>query len=254
MLNSLKSNDFSRVKRELKIVSEKSSFGYIEAYKSLRTNVEYLLGRDSKSSIGKVLMVTSSMPGEGKTNVSINLATTLAQDNKKVILIDCDLRAGRIFRYLRVSPSIPDISDVLTKKASIDEATIYFNTLKLSVLISSDMASNPSELLSSERMKEVLLELSKQYDYVVLDTPPVNAVSDTLVISRYVDGAILVISHNDVKREVALPAKMQLEKIGTPIIGVVLNKYNSRNSLNHTKDYGYYNYSYKDYGYGENKA
>lgn len=250
MKNKTKSNDLSQIRRELKIVSDKASFGYNEAYKSLRTNVEYLLNKDQKSDTGKIIMITSSLPGEGKTNISINLATTLAQDNKQVILIDCDLRAGRIFRYLRVSPSIPDLTDVLNDKSSLDEATIYFNTLKLSVIISSDMSTNPSELLSSAKMKETLQELTDRYDYVILDTPPVNAVSDTLIVSRYVDGAIMVVSHNEVKQDVVLSAKEQLEKIGTPILGVVLNKYNAKNSLNHGKDYGYYNYSYKKYGYG----
>ena len=212
-----KKRNKSGTKRSLRIVSASSSFGYIEAYKALRTNLSYVMEAGGQHS--KIVMVTSSVPAEGKSNVSINLAVTLAEEHKRVILLDCDLRKGTLHRYLRIPRHVSGIT----------------------------------ELLGSENMGKMLSCLSLRYDYVICDTPPVNAVTDTTVLSRYADGAVLVVSHNKVTRENVLAAKEQLEKNNTQIFGVILNMYDAKKTgTDNTKYYSYYNYNYQygNYNYG----
>jgi capsular exopolysaccharide synthesis family protein len=233
----------------LNVLSEKSSFGYVEAFKALRTNLTYLLQDHGR---GHVLMITSSIPGEGKSNISVNLSLTLAQDNNKVILIDCDLRKGTLHRYLNVPPTAAGLSSVLTGEAPLSE-TIYKLSYGFHFMPVGVLPNNPSELIGSRNMSKLLSALSKQYDYVICDTAPVNAVADTSILCRYVDGVVFVVSHNDVTRNTVLAAKEQLESSNANILGVVLNKYDAKTSGSDTsKYYSYYNYS--NYGYGYDKA
>lgn len=234
--------------RKLTVLSSKSSFGYVEAYKALRTNMTYLLEDTER---GHVIMITSSIPGEGKSNVAVNLAITLAQDNKKVILLDCDMRKGTLHRYLNVPPTAAGLSSVLTGEAGLNE-TVYKLSLGFHFMPVGILPDNPSELIGSRIMSRLLNQLSQQFDYVICDTAPVNAVSDTSVLCRYVDGVILVVSHNEVTRNTVLAAKEQLEASSANILGVVLNKYNAKATGTETSNYySYYNYS--SYGYGEDK-
>lgn len=235
-----------QTERRLNVLSAKSSFGYVEAFKALRTNMTYLLEDNGR---GHVLMITSSIPGEGKSNISVNLAITLAQDNKKVILIDCDLRKGTLHRYLNVPPTAAGLSSILAGEAGLNE-TVYKLSYGFNFMPVGALPDNPSELIGSRNMSKMLSELSKQYDYVICDTAPVNAVADTSVLCRYVDGVILVVSHNEVTRNTVLAAKEQLEASNANILGVVLNKYDAKTAGTEASSYySYYNYS--NYGYGD---
>ncbi len=232
--------------RKLTVLSPKSSFGYVEAFKALRTNMTYLL---TDSDRGHVIMITSSIPGEGKSNISVNLAITLAQDNKKVILIDCDMRKGTLHRYLNVPPTAAGLSSILTGETSLNE-TVYKLSYGFHFMPVGALPTNPSELIGSRNMSRLLSQLSKQFDYVICDTAPVNAVADTSILCRYVDGVALVVSHNEVTRNTALAAKEQLEASNANILGVILNKYDAKATGSDTANYySYYNYS--NYGYGE---
>ena len=234
--------------RKLTVLSEKSSFGYVEAFKALRANIQYLLPDTGR---GHVLMITSSIPGEGKSNVSVNLAITLAQDNKKVILIDCDMRKGTLHRYLNVPPTAAGLSSVLTGESGLNE-TVYKMSYGFHFMPVGALPTNPSELIGSRNMSRLLSELSKQFDYVICDTAPVNAVADTSILCRYVDGVVFVVAHNDVTRSTVLAAKEQLEASNANILGVILNKYDAKATGTDTSGYySYYNYS--NYGYGEDK-
>lgn len=237
-----------KVERKLNVLSDKSSFGYVEAFKALRTNISYLLNEGSG---GHVLMITSSIPGEGKSNISVNLCLTLAQDNKKVILIDCDMRKGTLHRYLNVSPTALGLSSVLTGEIKLSEA-IYKLSYGFSFMPVGILPQNPSELIGGRNMSRLLSELSKVYDFIICDTAPVNAVSDTSALCRFVDGTILVISHNEVNRNTVIAAKEQLEASNANIIGAVLNKYDSKaTSGDYSNYYSYYSYDNYGYGYGE---
>ena len=233
--------------RKLTVLSAKSSFGYVEAFKALRTNMTYLLEDTGR---GHVIMITSSIPGEGKSNISVNLAITLAQDNKKVILIDCDMRKGTLHRYLNVPPTAAGLSSVLSEEGGLSD-TVYKLSYGFNFMPVGTLPTNPSEMIGSRNMSKLLSDLSKQYDYVICDTAPVNAVADTSVLCRYVDGVILVVSQNEVTRNTVLAAKEQLEASNANILGVVLNKYDAKATGSDTAGYySYYNYS--NYGYGEN--
>lgn len=232
--------------RHLNVISEKSSFGYVEAFKELRTNMKYLLQEHGR---GHVVMITSSIPGEGKSNVSVNLALTLAQDSKKVILIDCDLRKGTLHRYLNVPPTSPGLSSILTKEAPLSEC-IYRLSYGFHFIPVGALPDNPSELIGSRLMSRLLSELSKNYDYIICDTAPVNAVADTSVLCRFVDGILFIVSYNMVTKNTAIAAKERLEGNNANILGSVLNRYNAKEiGDSQSKYYTYYNYN--NYGYGE---
>lgn len=230
------------VKRTSNIISVKSNlpFNYIEAYKSLRTNLNFV----SIDKNLKKLLVTSSIPGEGKTTVAINLAITLAQAGSKVILIDCDLRKPSVNKYLHVKSKISGgLTNILSAKADLESNYLYFSDLNLYVLTSGAIPPNPAELLSSERMTDFLDNLNERFDYIVIDTPPVSVVTDAAVLSRNADGVIFVLRQNFTKIETAKVAKKNLEIVGANVIGCVLNAFNAGNS---SKSYAYYSYDYSN--------
>ncbi len=236
-------------KRKLTVTSDNSSFGFVEAYKAVRANISYLLPPKDK---GYVLMITSSIPGEGKSNVSVNLAYTFAQDNKKVILVDCDLRKGMLHRYLNIGGLQPGMTAVMSGKASLEEAIEHISAYGFDFLPVGALPTNPSELIGSASMSGMLNALANAYDYVICDTAPVNAVSDTSVLCRFVDGTIFVISHNDVTKKTAIAGKEMLDAADANIIGIIMNKYDAKETGGeYSGYYSYYNYSDYGYGYGE---
>ena len=232
----------------LHLITKSRSFSYIESYKALRTNLLYVT--HASDTPAKVIMVTSAIPREGKSNVSVNLAVSLAQDGKRVVLLDCDLRMGSLHRYLRLPRQEAGLSSMLSEEKEIDqqlqESFYHFGKLGIDVLPAGYSPSNPSELLGSERMREILNALAKSYDYVLCDATPVNAVTDAVALGRYMDGAILVVSHDGVTKEAALAAKEQLESINIPIFGTVLNRYDAeKTGAKAEQSYNYYgSYSY----------
>ncbi|MBR3367624.1 MAG: CpsD/CapB family tyrosine-protein kinase [Lachnospiraceae bacterium] len=244
-----------RHERIARLLTDECSFGYTEAFRTLRTNLKYVL--DSTEN-GHIVMVTSSVPAEGKSNVSINLSIALARDNHKVILLDCDLRKATLIRYLKVSRRHAGIVEVLRGEETLEKAVVGLKKEGISFLPAGMIVDNPTELLGSGEMHKLIKRLEKEYDYVILDTPPVNAVADASVLSRYADGCVMVVSHNQVTRDNVQAAKQQLDKTNTRILGVVLNMYDARNAgTDNTKYYSYYNsdynnkYGYGSYGYGE---
>jgi capsular exopolysaccharide synthesis family protein len=233
--------------RTLCLITRSKSFAYVEAYKALRTNLDYIAGSTEGA---KVIMITSSMPSESKTNTAVNLSVSLAQAGKKVILLDCDLRKGMLHRYLRIPRQSAGISTLLAGEASLGEALHHFQDLQIDVLTAGYVPANPSELLGSPAMGNLLKTLAANYDYVICDTAPINVVSDAAALGRYADGAVLVVSHNLVTRESALAAKAALENANVHILGAVLTQYDAKKSG--SKAYTYYNYNYGDgYGYGQ---
>lgn len=238
----------------LRLTTKSHSFGYVEAYKALRTNLVYVT--NSGENPAKVIMITSAIPGEGKSNVSVNLAVSLAQDGKRVALLDCDLRTGTLHRYLRLPRQEAGLSAMLSSQETIDQqlqdSIYHFGKLGIDVIPAGFVPMNPSELLGSERMRVILNTLARSYDYVLCDSAPVNAVTDGIALGRYMDGAVLVISHNEVTKEAALAAKGQLESIHLPIFGVVMNRYVPDKKGGKETGYTYYSYGGYGYGYGTN--
>lgn len=204
-----------------------------EEYRMLRTNIEFSLVDKEK----KVIMVTSSMPSEGKSTTTSNLGVTLKQLDKKVIIVDCDQRKPTIHKKFGLSNSI-GLSDYIVKNLNIKDVIKNTIVYGLDVLTAGTIPPNPSELLSSQKMKNCIDELHEIYDYVILDTPPIELVADAQILSRYVDGALLVVASNEVDRNIIVKAKKTLEESKVNIIGVVLNKV----ELDAKDQYYYYGY------------
>ncbi|MGG7078806.1 CpsD/CapB family tyrosine-protein kinase [Clostridium sardiniense] len=199
------------------IVEEKPKSIPAESYRVLRTNIQYS-SVDKK--INKIL-VTSSEPGEGKSTTSGNLAFTFAQDEKKVLLIDCDLRKASIHKKFRISNNI-GLSDVILDKGKLEKAIVKRNDY-LDILPAGKVPPNPSELLGSKALENLLNELGEKYDVVILDTPPLHAVTDAQILSTKVDGVILVVRAEKTKKESVIDAKASLDKVHANILGTVLN-------------------------------
>lgn len=201
-----------------------------ESYRTLRTNIQY----SSFDKEYKVIMVTSSEPGEGKSTTAGNLALCLAQGDKKVILVDCDLRKPSLHKKFKVS-NIIGLSDVIIGKEELVTAIHRYNK-NLVILTSGKIPPNPSEMLSSKTMTVLLEELKNNFDYIILDTPPVQAVTDSQILSTKADGTIIVVKAERTKKDSVENSINLLKKVNANIIGTVLNGVdNSRN-----KYYYYY--------------
>lgn len=208
-----------------------------EAYRTLRTNIQFSAIDEEL----KVIMVTSAGPGEGKSTTLINLAAAYAQSDKKVLVIDADLRKPTMHHTLMVS-NRSGLTNLLTNQTSIDKVVGETFIPNLFAITSGPIPPNPSEILASKRMVSLLNELKEQFDIILIDTPPAIAVTDAQIISSRSDGVILVVDSEKVKRDVALKAKQNLENVRARILGVVLNNVDRKN-----KDSYYYYY------YGESK-
>lgn len=206
-----------------------------EAYRTLRTNIQYAgVNKELKS-----LMVTSAGPEEGKTTTIANLAVAVAQTDKKVLLIDGDLRKPNIHRSFQVSNRV-GLTNLLIRQAQLDYVIQKMPGIELYLLTSGPVPPNPAELLGSQRMKELLEELKAQYDMVLIDTPPLLAVTDAQLLASYVDGVLLVLGSGKVLRDHAKKAKALLDHVGANVVGAVLNK----KQMN-SESYYYYYYGEK---------
>lgn len=223
--------------REVQLVTRAGMpFGYVEAYKSLRTNLKFV----SSAGQAKSFVITSAVPMESKSNVSVNLAVTLAEEGKKVILIDGDLRKPAIHTMLGIAAGGQGLSGLLSGTASANEVLRHHATLNIDVVPVGAVPPNPAELLSQERMIKILEVFKQHYDYVIIDAPPVSVVTDAAVIGGMVDGALLVVRSDYAPREMVQQAKKKLEDVQVKIFGVVLTRYKSEQSGG--DDYNYYGY------------
>lgn len=189
-----------------------------EAYRTLRTNIQYLsIEKEIKS-----IVVTSACPNEGKSTVLGNLALAFAQNGKKVLIIDCDLRQPSIHRKFNVS-NLCGISQVLIEEETLDTAIQHYKD-NLDILTSGSIPPNPSEIINSITMNDLLEELKNKYDILMLDSPPLEVVTDGQILSTKVDGTLLVLKAGKSKIESVKEAKNLLNKVGANIIGLVINE------------------------------
>lgn len=190
-----------------------------EAYRSLRTNLEF----SSLDRPLKTMVVTSAGPEEGKSTTLANLAVTLAQAEKKVILVDCDLRRPSQHEIFEVGNSLGLTSMVVDEEAFKNPPLQETPVPNLKLLPSGPLPPNPSELLGSRRMEEIIATLRERADLVLFDAPPIIAVTDAAVLASKVDGVLLVIKAGTTKRDHAQQAKALLEKVNARLVGAVLN-------------------------------
>ena len=217
----------------------RKNFQLEEAYKTLRSNIQF-----SGSDV-KVIGFTSSQPDEGKSSVSLNLAVSMAELGKKVMFIDGDLRKSVLLGRYRINKPIKGLTHYLSGLNSLNQIIYSANVDNLHLLFSGQIPPNPSELLNSRVFSELISDLRKEYDYIIIDTPPLGAVIDAAIIAQNCDGMILVVESNSISYKFAQKVKEQLDKSETKILGVVLNKVDM-------SDTGYYGKYYGKY-YGEKK-
>lgn len=216
-----------------------------EAYRVIRTSIQFAQAGKELQTIA----LTSCTPNEGKSTTIANLAVVLTQAGKSVLLIDCDMRNPTVHKNFNLSNKV-GFSSCISMGTALSDAVQKTSIEGLYALTGGVIPPNPSELLGSEQMKNVLQRAKEQYDYVLIDTPPVMPVTDALIVGRFVDGMILVIASAEVKVEMARDVKNQLVNAGANILGVVLNKVRSEH---HGYGYGYY-YYYGNDGEKHNKS
>ena len=230
--------------RKLYTVGGDAPFQYVEAYKSLRTNLEFL----STSGNCKTILITSSVPEEGKSNVALNLAMTLTASGNRVVLVDCDLRKATISRYLRIPHNHTGLTNVITSKdeGALAAALVRVKDSGITVLTAGTIPPNPTELLSTPMTEKIFASLQKAFDYVIIDTPPVSVVTDAAVLCGIADGVLLVVRPGVTTIQSAQLSKKNLEAVNAHILGVVMNGYNGTQS-GRRDGYSYaYSYSYYD--------
>ena len=199
------------------IVDKKPKSITAEAYRTLRTNIQY----SSFDKEVRVIVVTSSEAGEGKSTTAGNLAISFSQTQKKTIMIDCDLRKPSLHKKFRISNMV-GLSDLLKGKESLKEAVHKYNDY-LDILTSGKIPPNPSEMLGSHSMENLIERLKDEYDMIIIDSAPLQAVTDAQILSRKADGTILVVRAEKTKRDSVIQAKELLQKVDANILGVVLN-------------------------------
>ncbi|CAH1206826.1 Tyrosine-protein kinase YwqD [Paenibacillus plantiphilus] len=199
-----------------------------EAYRTLRTNLQYA---EVDRSL-QLLMVTSANPKEGKTTTINNLAVAYAQTEKSVLLVDADLRKPTAHGTFQISNRC-GLTHVLTGKATTNEALKKTHIPNLHIMPSGSIPPNPSELLGSRKMDQLLEELRSKYDHVLIDTPPVLAVSDAQIMASRCDGVLLVVNARSVKRQQVVKARDALQFVQARIVGVALNQTANRDRSNY---------------------
>lgn len=205
-----------------------------EAYKTLRTNLEFS-GSDKKS-----IVLTSSTPNEGKSTVSLGLAISLAEGGRRVLLVDADLRKSVLMGRHRVMNEVKGLSHYLSGQASLSEVVCATQQEGMYMIFAGVVPPNPSELLGSARFLDLIEKAEKEYDYVIIDAPPLGSVIDAAVISKACDASVLVVAANTVSYKFVRTVKSQMEKTDCPILGVVLNKVNMKQNKYYGKYYGNY--------------
>ena len=204
-----------------------------EAYRTIRTNIKFsnIAGRELKT-----IMLTSATPNEGKSTTISNLAVVMAQAGHSVVLCDCDFRNPTQHKIFGLHNK--GLSNCVATGSDVMDIIQQTSIPNLYVLTSGPVAPNPSELLASQNMVDILEELKQHFDYVLVDTPPIMPVTDAAVVSAKVDGTILVIASGAVSPSIAVEAKTRLEQAGAHLLGVVLNKVD----VGANSHYGYYYY------------
>lgn len=214
------------------ITFEQTKSPISEAYRALRTNVQFT----SVDSDTQKIVVTSSGPGEGKSHSVANLAVSIAQSGKSVLIIDADLRNPTQHKLFGLDNSV-GLSVYLVEDQDYGRYVWDTAVPSVQVLPAGPIPPNPAELVGSKRMKRLIEEVSGEFDIILIDTPPVIAVTDAAILAQEVDGVILVLASGEVDKDYAQKAKGILDKLGIKILGAVLTKVDMN-----THDYYYYNY------------
>ena len=229
----------NRKNEELEVIGSEMSFAGKEAYNLLRTNLLFSVRQEDRNA--RVVGITSANHGEGKSLTALNLGYSMATNGLKVLLIECDLRLPSIGEKLGIRGKTSGLSNLLAG-VSVDESVFHKNVLTdgLTVLLAGSIPPNPSELLGSKAMTTVIERMSKYYDFLLLDLPPVGAVSDALIVSKMTDTMVVVVRQDVTTYAELANTIRQLKYVNTNIAGIVLNGTSKKRSSYHKYGYGYY--------------
>ncbi|SDC98827.1 receptor protein-tyrosine kinase [Mycolicibacterium neoaurum] len=222
-------------RKQVAISFDNDNSAIAEAFRKLRTNLQFL----AVDNPPRVIVLTSSVPSEGKSTTAINLALALAEAENNVVLIDGDLRRPTLHKNLDVIGTV-GLSTVISGAATLSEALQKTKYPGLTVLTSGSIPPNPSELLASQTAKTLITELREEFDYVVIDSPPLLAVTDAAILAAGADGVLMMVRFGHTKRDQVSQAVSNLDDVGAPILGAVLTLVPSRGSA--------YSYNYNYYG------
>jgi len=215
-----------------------------EGFRALRTRVQF--SRVNTESL-KTLLITSSAPQEGKTTIAVNLAGSFAQSKKKVLLIDCDLRKPSVHKLFG-KDRIPGLIDYLVGSAKLDEVINKSSLSGLSYISAGTIPPNPAEMLDSQEMRSFLKQMRNNYDLIILDSPPVIAVTDSEILTSMVDGTLLVVSAENTEIEMMERSVELIRRENTQFLGTVLNNFSYKSG------YGSYYKYYYYYSHPEDKS
>ncbi|WP_373484850.1 CpsD/CapB family tyrosine-protein kinase [Acetobacterium malicum] len=210
-------------------LSDPTSF-ITESYKLLRTNLNF----KNLNNRYQVMLVTSAGKEEGKSTTISNLAVTFAQADKRVLLIDADLRLPHISTIFNINKRKNGLSNMLVDELPLDSLVNKIENLeKLEILTAGNKHVSPTELLNSEAFETFIKQCREEYDVILIDTPPVLSFADASIISKVVDGVLLVIAAHETKKATIVEAKKNLDKVGASVIGVILTKVKFKKNANY---------------------
>ena len=220
----------------------KDDYHYNEAIKTLRTNIQFC------GSGIKTIMLTSSLPDEGKSDITFAMASSLAQIGKKVVMVDADIRKSVLVSRYHLEREVSGLSQYLSGQRSLENVIYDTNIENFSMIFAGPYSPNPAELLEESLFGDMISKLKERYDYIIVDTPPMGNLIDGAIVARQCDGAVMVIESGSISYRLEQRVKGQLEKSGCRILGVVLNKVNMERNGYYSKYYGKYG-KYSKYGH-----
>ena len=234
-----------------RIIDETTDFDTVETYKAIRTNIMFSVPKHEN---GKVIVVTSASPGEGKTTTSINLALIFAQMGVKVLLVDCDLRKPRIHRYMGLKRGA-GVSNIICGYTEIENAICRNVKENLDVITAGDIPPNPAELFENQSFADMIERLQGEYEYIFIDTPPMTVVTDAVVIMKHCTGAILVARQGVTIKDLFASAVEEAKVANAKILGTIFHDSKEKQSKHYYYQRGKYGYKYKyNYRYGDDAA
>ena len=236
--------EFDYEAKEKPLISQLGKYASrTESYRTLRTSIRYI----APNIPSKVIGITSAVPNEGKTTSSLNFGISLAQSDCKTVLIEADLRRAQFSNYMGEINNVSGITGLLQQKSKISMTTVMKNSVQIEksrlwVIPCVKIPPNPAELLGSEKFDELLQVLQKNFDYIIIDCPPILPVTDAAIIASKADGMILIVHTGKTKKSELVGARASIESVNGKVFGVVMNKI----PINGARDYGY-RYGYRSY-------
>lgn len=222
---------------------EVKDYRLTEGLNQLKTNLAFC-GKDIK-----VIIITSSVPNEGKSSVAFDLSKTMAEGGKKILMVDADLRKSVLAAKYHIQEIDKELSHYLTGQAEIEDIIYETETEGFYLSVAGPLSPDPTSLLDSDQFQKFIDKVREDYDYVIIDAPPLGVVIDAVIIGKYCDGAVLVIEQGVIKRKVVQDVIKQLKRGEVRILGAVLNKVDERIGA-----YGAYDYKYSYSYYGDSDA